>query len=208
MKIAKVALLPLLFFVLGGARPPDEVLTPHLPDGEAGFRPEVQVYYSAGRTRGILSLHRPDGSRYTSLPLPIHAAHAADLNGDGFDELILGVWSRVRRFQSEPSPHRAIWVMGWDGDSIVPLWQGSAMARPLLDFSLATPSDGPASLFALERWEDRCYWTVYQWNGFGFFSDEHRVVRCDASLGPDPQCLTLVDDVLCASDQRDSWRLP
>lgn len=149
---------------------------------EPGKRHGVSVYLGAETRAGFLVLEH-QGRRWTSRIYPMWWAQAADLDGDGVDELVLGVWSRTRR-HDEPSPHRTIWVVTWDGRTLAPLWRGSALARPLADaFAADVDRDGQAELVALERAGQRgCVLTAYEWSGFGFIAAATCPISCDAAL--------------------------
>ena len=160
---------------------------------QPGQRHGVAVYLAADSQAGFLVIER-EGRRWTSRIYPMWWAWPADLDGDGVDELVLGVWSRTRR-HDEPSPHRAIWVVAWDGERLAPLWRGSALARPLADaFTADLDRDGRAELVALEHVGvgdgdgerggagKRCLLAAYDWNGFGFAAEATCPISCAAAL--------------------------
>jgi hypothetical protein len=168
---------------------------------------DLEVYLSAPGTRGFVSFLRPDQTRWTSQIFPMWKARTADLDGSGEDELLLGIWSRMRR-HDEPSPHRAIWVMGYRADHLYPIWQGSALSRPLIDFEVADLSgDGVFELLAIETLDGQCSWAVYRWNGFGFWAAARDEIPCGATFGPEPQCVTVDEEQRCARWQEDEWIL-
>jgi hypothetical protein len=158
---------------------------------QPGQRHRVAVYLAADERMGFLVIDhggrhggRHDSRRWTSRIYPMWWAEAADVDGDGVDELVLGVWSRVRR-HDEPSPHRSIWVLAWNGEELAPLWRGSALARPLADaFPADVDRDGRAELVALERAHAGagCVLAAYEWIGFGFAAEATRPISCAAAL--------------------------
>ncbi len=129
------------------------------------FKPRLEAHFSTDKKKGFVSFEE-DGKRWTSRIYAMWKADIADLDGDGIDELILGVWSRVTR-HNEPSPSRAIWVLRWDSTQLTPVWRGSAMSRPLVDFEIQR-TDGKAQLKTLETLENQKFSTLYRWTGFGF----------------------------------------
>ncbi|HWN70128.1 MAG TPA: hypothetical protein VNM90_20950 [Haliangium sp.] len=166
---------------------------------QPGQRHRVAVYLAADARAGFLVIEH-EGRRWTSRIYPLWWAEPADLDGDGVDALVLGIWSRTRR-HDEPEPHRTIWVMAWNGDDLTPLWRGSALARPLADaFAVDLDGDGRAELVALERTRARardgggdgdgdgdgdgkdCVLAAYEWNGFGFAAEATRPISCAAAL--------------------------
>lgn len=168
----------------------DEVLSPTWRDARGEFAPTLEVFYSTDGSRGFLSFENPGRQRWTSRIFPMWKARIGDLDGSGRDELVLGIWSRMKR-HDEPSPSRAIWVMGWEGVDLIPLWQGSAMSLPLVDFEIAdVDGDGRSELLAIERRGEQCFWTLYRWNGFGFWVDARRDIPCTAKIGPLTHCVS------------------
>lgn len=156
----------------GPAGPDAAVPPPHWTaaadlDGD-GVAEGLAGWFDAGRRRGVLLVTRGD-ARWTSPLYPMWKAQTADLDGDGRDEVVLGVWSWRRR-HAEPLPHRSVWVLGWDGRALVERWRGSALARPLVDVDVEAPGagSGRALLVAQERSAAGCHRTRYRWTGFGF----------------------------------------
>jgi hypothetical protein len=150
---------------------------------QPGRRHGVAVYLAADAQAGFLVIEH-QGRRWTSRIYPMWWAQPADVDGDGVDELVLGVWSRTRR-HDEPSPHRSIWVVAWDGEELAPLWRGSALARPLADaFTADVDRDGRAELVALERAGagQGCLLAAYGWTGFGFAAEATCPISCAAAL--------------------------
>lgn len=134
-------------------------------DSPGTFRPRLEVHLSADKKKGFVSFEE-DGKRWTSRIYAMWKAEVADLDSDGQDELILGVWSRVTR-HNEPSPSRAIWVLRWDSTQLIPVWRGSAMSRPLVDFEIQR-IEGRAHLKTMEVADNTHFSTIYAWTGFGF----------------------------------------
>jgi hypothetical protein len=133
------------------------------------------LWIDPDRSLGFVSVGEgPD--RYATPVQRLWTAMAADLDGDGDDEVLLGIWSTTHR-HDEPEPHRTVWVMKWDGRALVPSWRGSALSRPLLDARVT--ADRPALLDALERdFDGKCLRTTYHWLGFGFGAIARRPERC------------------------------
>jgi hypothetical protein len=161
----------------GEARPVDAFPATLRP----GQRHDVAVYLASDHSAGFLTITR-QGPRWTSALYPMWWAAPADLDGDGVDEIVLGIWSRTPR-HDEPEPHRAIWVVAWNGRELVPLWRGSALARPLADAFVADlDRDGRAELLTLERAGAGCVLAAYAWNGFGFAGQARLSISCAATL--------------------------
>src|SRR5437763_1362775 len=97
----------------------------------------------------------------------------ADVDGDGSDEIIVGVYKATHYF---PQPHNCLFIYGWDGRRAFPKWLGSTLSKPFIDFTFADLNhDGHKELIALEKGRDSRQWVaVYSWNGFGFTLDWQR----------------------------------
>jgi hypothetical protein len=97
----------------------------------------------------------------------------ADLEGDGRREIILGIQKSTHFF---PRLHHCLFVYRFDGSTVKPLWLGSSLSRPFIDFTFARMGSRHAEkLIAVEITRDgrRCV-TIYSWNGFGFTADWQR----------------------------------
>lgn len=129
------------------------------------FQPRLEAHFSADKKKGFVSFEE-GGKRWTSRIYAMWKADVADLDGDGIDELVLGIWSRVTR-HNEPSPSRAIWVLRWDSGQLLSVWRGSAMSRPLVDFEIQR-IEGIAHLKTMEVADNTHFSTLYTWTGFGF----------------------------------------
>jgi hypothetical protein len=100
-----------------------------------------------------------------------------DVDGDGVDEALVGIWSRKPR-HDEPEPHRTVWVLDWRDGTLYERWRGSALARPLADFDVRRREGAADLLVAWERSARGCFETRYEWNGFGFGGLGKRAVPC------------------------------
>lgn len=90
-----------------------------------------------------------------------------DVDGDGRDELLVGVVGRAR---FDPVERRRPFVYRWDGHRLAPKWLGSRLSRPITDVSLGD-ADGtpPADLVAIEEVRGGGHeLAIYAWKGFGF----------------------------------------
>lgn len=165
-------------------RAPDVLLT--LRRGNE--RETVRAYLDAGTQRGFVTVGEGE-ARFVSPVYALWSVSAADFDGDGTDELLLGIWSSTKRHE-EPEPHRTLWVLRWDGHALVPLWRGSALSRPLRSAMPARlDEDGRADLLALERQHDTCSVAAYAWTGFGFAVAARRSVPCSFRLAELNGCM-------------------
>jgi hypothetical protein len=94
----------------------------------------------------------------------------ADVDGDGRREIVVGVHKSTRYF---PRPHHCLFIYRFDGRTVHPLWLGSSLSQPFVDFTFANlDRDRAEELIAVEtnRQGKQCV-VVYSWNGFGFTAD-------------------------------------
>lgn len=154
------------------ARPDDE-FAPRWPG-----QPTLEVYFDEQRRRGFFKV-RSHRRNWTSEIYPMWKIKLADLDGDGVDQVVVGMWSRQMR-HDEPLPRRTVWVLRWDGQRLVPEWRGSGLARPMRDFTIDDAPDGRIDeLIAAERRDDECLSTRYRWTGFGFSEQTTELVECN-----------------------------
>lgn len=93
-----------------------------------------------------------------------------DVDGDGKDDIILGVHKKTRFL---PFEHNCLFVWGFDGTAATKKWLGSSLSKPFSDFVVANvDSDKASELIALETKINgqKCV-VVYSWIGFGFGVD-------------------------------------
>jgi hypothetical protein len=98
---------------------------------------------------------------------------AADVDGDGRPEVVVGVHKSTRFF---PRPHNCLFVYSFERGALRAKWLGSSLSKPFTDFTFAgLDSDAADELVAVETTGDGRYCVViYSWNGFGFIADRQR----------------------------------
>lgn len=145
----------------------------------------VSAFFDDARKRGFVQV-----GDFTSKIYQAWGIAVGDLDDDGTDEVVLGIWSAQKR-HDEPGPHRTIWVLKWHEDRLVEAWRGSALSRPLVEFALVDLDDfGPHELAAYERGDEGCWLTAYRWRGFGFAGTTRAAVPCGGTLD-EKACLTV-----------------
>lgn len=92
---------------------------------------------------------------------------AKDIDGDSQIEVCVGVWKKAR---FHPIFDNRLFIYGWDGDQIFPMWLGSRLSSPFTDFNFCdVDGDGIEELVALEIQRDGLKRVMaYKWKGFGF----------------------------------------
>jgi hypothetical protein len=91
----------------------------------------------------------------------------ADVDGDGRQEIVLGVWKKSPK---DPVMAKRVFVYGWNGKRMMPKWLGSRLSRRFVDFDvLQMDGDGVPELIALEVAPGKPRRIgVYRWRSFGF----------------------------------------
>jgi hypothetical protein len=108
----------------------------------------------------------------------VERVEEVDITGDSDTELVV-LWAP----HDQPDARR-IWVVRPNPHGVQPVWRGSAMSAPVLDFRLVQTPQGTC-LVTLERPARGQQAVVYRWTGFGFGTDP--ADRIDTS---DPQGTT------------------
>lgn len=164
---------------------PQAAFAPSQADLNGDGRPE-RLELSGGRAA---LWQGPDLVWQSPIDWQVDQAELADLNQDGFPELIMTVW---RPFQPWPidrvlphggriAAHRdaggqscQVILVGWRGDEFREIWAGSALARPLHEFAVVDLNgDGRPELAVLEGdyeapGSPARTLAVWSWNSFGF----------------------------------------
>lgn len=97
---------------------------------------------------------------------PIWKIAAADVDGDGKDELALCLYKSEPH---DPKKNNRLQIYAWGRNGIYAKWRGTFLGRPFLQTEFADANqDGTVELITLEKWEDKKYLSAYVWNGFGF----------------------------------------
>lgn len=114
----------------------------------------------------VLSLKTGDDHDTWQLPYQVYRFATADVNGDGLDEALVGVYKTSRYFTQ---PSRRVFIFKNYHGLIRPLWLSSRLGGDLVDFTIEgssiraievmTHSDGVAAA--------QYHINDYAWRGFG-----------------------------------------
>jgi len=91
----------------------------------------------------------------------------ADVDGDGRDEIVTGVWKKSPK---DAVMAKRVFVWTWNGKRMMPKWLGSRLSRRFVDFELKDLNhDAWAELMAREVAPGKPQRIgVYRWRVFGF----------------------------------------
>jgi hypothetical protein len=98
------------------------------------------------------------------LNFPVYRIEKGDVNDDGQEDIAVGV---IKPTRNDSVTRKRLFLFQVRNNSIIPLWLGSSLGRPLEDFSIHT-KDSITSIRAIEKEAiDRYLVAEYQWVGFG-----------------------------------------
>lgn len=98
------------------------------------------------------------------LPYPVYRFTTGDINGDGKDEVMVGV---IKKTRHDRKRGRRLFIFKNYRGLIRPLWMGSRLGGTLCDFRFITVNGEPR-IRSLESTPDGTYFAAdYRWNSFG-----------------------------------------
>nr|WP_321450966.1 hypothetical protein [uncultured Carboxylicivirga sp.] len=98
------------------------------------------------------------------LPYPVYQFQIGDINNDEVDDMMVGV-IKTTRFDSTMSKRLFIF-QNYEG-YVRPLWLGSRLGHPLVDFKYTRTDEGPR-IRSIEQEQSGNYLVAeYRWRSFG-----------------------------------------
>ena len=97
------------------------------------------------------------------LRFPVYRFDYGDLNGNGVNEIVVGVTKKTRYWEEG---NRLFIYKLYNGRLIRPLWLGSRLGGEILDFHI-NRSTIPAQIITTEDYKDSIVTAVYSLGGFG-----------------------------------------
>ncbi|UII30549.1 hypothetical protein LVD17_19855 [Fulvivirga ulvae] len=99
------------------------------------------------------------------LRYPVFAFQHGDINNDGTEDLAVGV---IKRTRYDTLVRKRLFLFQVRNKSIIPLWLGSSLSHPLVEFGILKNEQGGALIRAIEKEPDGQYLIAeYEWYGFG-----------------------------------------
>jgi len=88
-----------------------------------------------------------------------------DINNDGVEDIVVGV---IKSTRMDPIVRKRLFIYQIRNRSIIPLWLGSSLSRPLEDFTILH-ADSITIVRSIEIEKSNRYLVAeYEWFGFGF----------------------------------------
>ncbi len=97
------------------------------------------------------------------LRFPVYRFDYGDLNGNGVNEIVVGVTKKTRYWEEG---NRLFIYKLYNGRLIRPLWLGSRLGGEILDFHI-NRNTTPAQIITTEDFKDSIVTAVYTLGGFG-----------------------------------------
>jgi hypothetical protein len=124
----------------------------------------------------IVLVQQSDTNKW-ELPYPVFQFVTGDIDGDGTEDIMVGV---VKPTRFHPIKAKRLFVFkNFDG-YVRPMWLGSMMSQPLIDFWLIKNELGFFNIITFEREKSgKMLVAEYRWDGFGlkFLTYHLREVR-------------------------------
>ena len=99
------------------------------------------------------------------LRYPVFNFQHGDINNDGTEDLAVGV---IKRTRYDSLVRKRLFLFQVRNKSIIPLWLGSSLSHPLVEFGIIKNEQGETLIRAIEKEPNGQYLIAeYEWYGFG-----------------------------------------
>lgn len=98
------------------------------------------------------------------LPYPVFRFQTGDIDSDGSEEMLVGV---IKRTRFDSSLNKRIFIFNNYEGTVRPLWLGSRLGIPLIDFRFIRTPDGPCIRIVGKEENGQFLVADYVWNQFG-----------------------------------------
>ena len=98
------------------------------------------------------------------LTYPVYRFQVGDINADGSEDILVGV---IKTTRFDPEKGRRLFIFKNYQGFVRPLWLGSSLGQPLVDFQLVHTEEGPR-VRSIEKEKSGKYLVAeYKWRSFG-----------------------------------------
>ena len=113
----------------------------------------------------LVSSHNDSTISVWPLRYPVFSFQHGDINNDGTEDLAVGV---IKSTRYDSLKRKRLFLFQVRNRSIIPLWLGSSLSHPLVDFHIVKNESGETLIHAIEEEPDGKYLIAeYEWYGFG-----------------------------------------
>lgn len=111
------------------------------------------------------------------LPYPVYQFQVGDIDNNGIDDMMVGV-TKTTRF--DPQMANRLFIFQNVEGYVRPLWLGSRLGKPLIDFCFIESKAGPCIRSIEQEKSGKCLIAEYQWRSFGL--DFKRYIKREIDL--------------------------
>ncbi|GAA0191778.1 hypothetical protein GCM10009122_54370 [Fulvivirga kasyanovii] len=113
----------------------------------------------------LISIYNDSVASTWPLRYPVFAFQHGDINNDGTEDLAVGV---IKRTRYDTLVRKRLFLFQLRNKSIIPLWLGSSLSHPLVEFGIIKNEQGETLIRAIEKEPGGQYLIAeYEWYGFG-----------------------------------------
>jgi uncharacterized Fe-S cluster-containing protein len=133
---------------------------------DKAFKGKIRVEKNDKIERYCLSIHNQlnGGKDRIFTPYRIFKLETGDIDGDGQTDICIGI---VKPTPFDSTMRRRLFIFKIESDYIRPLWLGSRLICPLVNFKVVPRENGVSHVVAIEQEGRRFRVSEYQWGTFG-----------------------------------------
>lgn len=142
--------------------------------GEEGSQWELHVKQTGKDSFQLSTTSKKDPAFFSKwdLPYPVFHVEVGDVDGNGTDEIIVGV---IKATRFDPVVRKRLFIFKLVEGYIRPMWLGSRVSQPLESFHLVAGKDHPY-IRTVEKEQDGKFLVAnYHWDVFGLEFENYLV---------------------------------
>lgn len=130
------------------------------------FKGKIRVEKNDKIDRYSLSIHNQlsGGKDRILTPYKIFKLETGDIDGDGQTDICIGI---VKPTPFDSAMRRRLFIFQIESDYIRPLWLGSRLICPLVNFKVVPRENGVSHVIAIEQESRKYRVSEYKWGTFG-----------------------------------------